>query len=114
MVDSEPADGLAALDDDSLIRRYLLSVLDPEFVFDARQHQLVAELDDAKDVLARLSLHGEIIRRRERWREGLEGEFVRRAGRWARTANANVTDMLALGVPREVLVSAGVLAGGTD
>lgn len=99
---------VAALSDAAVVRRYLLSVTDPDLVFDQRQRELAAALTDASDVLERLSRTGALLRHQQRWRDALEAAFVARGGPWAREAGACTDSMARLGVPSATLEAAGL------
>lgn len=94
--------------DEVVVRRYLLSVADPDLIFDARQMELEARRDAASDVLDRLSLAGEVIRYQQSWRAALEDAFIRRARRWVDRAHADVASMRRLGVSAATLAAAGL------
>ncbi|MCC6434570.1 MAG: hypothetical protein IT196_06025 [Acidimicrobiales bacterium] len=99
---------VAALSDAAVVRRYLLSVTDPDLVFDDRQRRLASEVEAATDVLERLSRTGALFRHQQHWRDALEAAFVARGGRWARDAGGCADSMARLGVPADTLEAAGL------
>lgn len=99
---------VAELPDAVVVRRYLLSVTDPDLTFDEHGSSLADQVSAATDVLDRLARTGALIRHRERWRRALELAFVQRGGPWAKAAGACPASMERLGVPSATLEAAGL------
>lgn len=94
------------------VRRYLQFLQDPSSLVDAGLvDALEAKLAGEQDVLARLRVLSAIEIAGTVDADALLADFVRLAGRFAREENVPASAFLRMGVPRDALVSAGILSG---
>lgn len=94
------------------VRRYLQFLQDPSSLVDAGLvAALEAKLPEEQDVLGRLRVLSAIEIAGTVDADALLADFVRLAGRFAREENVPASAFLRMGVPRDALVSAGILSG---
>ena len=90
------------------VRRYLEFVADPSSAVDVgRIHHLEASIARTDDVIAKLKLHGDLLRAREGDVSGLRSAFTQHAKAWAQRNEVGLEAFRALGVGDIALAEAG-------
>jgi hypothetical protein len=100
------------MNDEHAVRLYLQHLADPSASVDqTRVRELEAEVSRTVDPLDRLRAITALERARTVDGSALRAGFVRHARAWAEAEGIAPNAFLELGVPREVLVEAGLIAG---